>query len=252
MNLGCFYHVERLKERRWEVIACTKGYQAEYRKAYACLHAAGAVTAENEARMLECCATEKLERSVKNIWTRERGRRRKMPGGETRRFLGGLTPRGRVWCSGSIAALCSRVYELCDPCHLGARTLEHLRAWMIEDGYAPIVCMDPDVPGRINHLLVPELGVGFVTTDRRFSLPEKPGRKLRLDRMMDAERCRALRGGTRLKERLADALVEEGVQHLHAAGEKHDELEMIYHPFVDFDGVLAVAEGECRRIFGRM
>lgn len=48
VNLGQFYNVDRLKERRREIVACTDGYQAEYRKAYACLHACGAVRAEME------------------------------------------------------------------------------------------------------------------------------------------------------------------------------------------------------------
>ena len=43
VNLGQFYNVDRLKERRREIVACTNGYQAEYRKAYACLHACGDV-----------------------------------------------------------------------------------------------------------------------------------------------------------------------------------------------------------------
>ena len=32
VNLGQFYNVDRLKERRREIVACTNGYQAEYRK----------------------------------------------------------------------------------------------------------------------------------------------------------------------------------------------------------------------------
>ena len=39
VNLGQCYDVDRLKERRREIIACSEGYQAEYRKAYACLRA---------------------------------------------------------------------------------------------------------------------------------------------------------------------------------------------------------------------
>ena len=66
---------------------------------------------------------------------------------------------------------------------------------------------------------------------------------------MDRERLRTLRGGLRLKRRLAEALEEEGAEHLRLAGEKHKELELIYHPFVDFDGVMDLAARESRRIF---
>ena len=39
VNLGQFYNVDRQKERRREIVASTNGYQAEYRKAYACQQA---------------------------------------------------------------------------------------------------------------------------------------------------------------------------------------------------------------------
>lgn len=249
LNLGCFYDVDRLKERRWEIIACTKGYQAEYRKAYTCLHAAGAVRAEMEEGVQEACDLQKLERRVQNAWVRERGRRRAQNGKQTRRFLGGLTAQGRVWCTDSLYTLCNHIYELQDTYHLGAPALVRLSRTILCDGYDLLTCMDPDDPERISHLLVPELKVAFVTTDRRFALEKKPYRRMRLDQLSAVAHDRHFRGGLRLKERLAEELESEGVAHLRAAGEKHDDLEQIYHPFVDFNGVLAAAEKECRRIF---
>lgn len=249
LNLGCFYDVDRLKERRQEIIACTRGYQAEYEKAYACLRACGAVRSELESGMAAWVDLEKLRRRLRNIWLRQRGKRRRETGTEKRRFLGGLTPAGRVWCVGSLNMLCSHVYELRDPYHLTAPLLTELCGMIRADGYDVLLCMDPDVPGRIQHLMVPELGVGFVTTDRRFALQERPHRRLRVDQMLDREQFALMRGALRLKERLADELEAEGAEHLRLAGEKHRELEMIYHPFVDFDGVAALAEMECRRIF---
>ncbi len=67
---------------------------------------------------------------------------------------------------------------------------------------------------------------------------------------MDRERLRTLRGGLRLKRRLAEALEDEGQSICAWLGEKHKELELIYHPFVDFDGVMDLAARESRRIFG--
>lgn len=65
VNLGQFYNVDRLKERRREIVACTNGYQAEYRKAYACLHACGAVRAEMEGSAGAGFDYEKLRRDLK-------------------------------------------------------------------------------------------------------------------------------------------------------------------------------------------
>ena len=114
-----------------------------------------------------------------------------------------------------------------------------------------ILCMNPDSPKCIDHIFVPELEIGFVTTDEKFSLKSKAYRRIRIDQMIDRESYKDLRGALRLKGHLADALEEEGVHYLHQAKEKHDELELIYKPFVNFDGVSELAKEECTRIFGR-
>lgn len=250
VNLGCFYDVDRLKERRREVIACTDGYQAEYAKAYPCLRACRAVRQTMEESVAAWADREKLRSRLKNTWLRERGRKSgRETGIERLRFLGGLTPAGRVWKTESLTALCERIYELQDEYHLAADALAELRSMILTDGFALITCLDPDCPERISHLLVPELKLGFVTTDHALSLKQKPWRRLHVERLIDRECLAPLRGGLRMKERLAEALEEEGAAHLRLAGEKHDELELIYRPFVDFDGVTAIAEAEWRRIF---
>ena len=251
VNLGCFYDVERLKERRREVIACTKGYQKEYARAYTCLRACRAVLAEAEESVMPLLDEGKLRRRLKNIWIRERGKRKKEAGSEQLRFLGGLTPAGRCWCTETLAALCPRIYELRDRYHLAAPVLMELKEQIRADGYHVLLCLDPDCPDRIEHVLIPELGLGFVTTGRTFSLDGEPRRCLHLERMLDQEQYRLLRGRLRLKERLAEALEEEGAEHLRLAGEKHEELELIYRPFVDFAGVAALVEEESGRIFAR-
>ena len=149
VNLGQFYNVDRLKERRREIVACTNGYQAEYRKAYACLHACGAVRAEMEGSAGAGFDYEKLRRRLKNIWQRERGKKRGGIGREQHRFLGGLTPAGRWWCTDSLFALCGRIYDLQDSYHLTAAALEELRGIVCADGFDVLLCLDPDCPARI-------------------------------------------------------------------------------------------------------
>lgn len=252
VDLGRFYDVDRLKERRKEIVACTDGYKAEYARAYDCLRAHGAIRGEIERQVAESANLEKLRKRVGNIWQRERPRRSKGTGKEARRFLGGLTPAGYACCTDTIYTLCDKVYELQDSYRLAAPVLEHLRQEILAGGCDVVTCLDPAQPGRIEHLLLPQLRLAFVTTGRHFTLTEKPYRCLRLDRLIDREQYRLMRGGLRLKERLADALEEEGAEHLRLAGEKHQELELIYHPFVDFDGVMELAAQEAARIFGNL
>lgn len=249
VNLGCCYDVDRLKERRREVIACSSGYQAEYKKAYACLRACRAVQEECEESLRPWMDFEKLQRRIRNAWIRERDGKKKRNGRETRRFLGGLTPAGLCWCEESIHTLCQRIYAMQDTYHLAAPALADLRHMILADGYDVLVCLDPDCPARISHLLIPELGLGFVTVDEHMILHKKSARKILVDQMLNREQYRLMRGSIRLKKRLEAALREEGAEHLRLAGEKHGELELIYRPFVNFEAVEAMTAEECRRIF---
>ncbi len=249
VDLGRFYNVDRIKERKREIIACTDGYQDKYKKAYACLQVARAVRREMEQSLEPWFNGEKAWNRIRNIWVRERGKKRDRIGKEEKRFLGGCTANGRIWYRQSITSLCKKVYELQDTYHLGAPLLRKLGSMIREDGYDIILCMNPDSPERIDHVLVPELEIGFVTTDDIFSLERKAYRKVRFDQMIDRESYRELRGALRLKGRLANALEDEGTHYLYLAKAKHDELELIYRPFVNFEGVSALAEDECRRIF---
>ena len=252
VNLGQCYDVDRLKERRREIVACSEGYQAEYRKAYACLHACRAVRAEVEESLRPWMNGEKLRRRLNNLWLRLRPGRKKTAGRERRRFLGGLTPAGRCWCEESIHTLCPGVCALQDTYHMAAPALEELCSRILRDGYDVVACPDPDVPARLSHLLVPEVGAAFVTVDGNTTLRRAPDRRILVDQMLDREHIRTVRGSLRLKDRLARALETEGAEHLCLAGEKHGELELIYRPFVDFAAAEEMTRAECRRIFGTL
>ena len=244
--------MDRLKERRREIIACSEGYQAEYRKAYACLRACRAVRAEVEESLRPWMNGEKLRRRLINLWLRLRPGRKKTAGRERRRFLGGLTPAGRCWCEESIHALCPGVCALQDTYHMASPALEELCGRILRDGYDVVACPDPDVPARLSHLLVPEVGAAFVTVDGKTTLRRAPDRRILVDQMLDREHIRTVRGSLRLKDRLARALETEGAEHLCLAGEKHGELELIYRPFVDFAAAEEMTRAECRRIFGTL
>ena len=252
VNLGRFYDIERLKERRREIIACTDGYKREYQKAYASLRAARAVTREMEGEMQALWNGEKCEKRLQNIWKRERGHSLGKRARTTRRFLGGLTTKGRVNCEETLYTLCDHIYELDDSFHLAAAGLQRLADQIVQEGCDVILCPDPDAPERLAHVLVPELHLGFVTTNRAFRLTRIPYRRLRVDQMLEQEALHERRQELKLKGKLAEALEAEAIDHLRLAGEKHDELELIYHPFVNFDGVMALAEEESRRIFSRI
>ena len=96
----------------------------------------------------------------------------------------------------------------------------------------------------MEHLLIPELGLAFITSRSGMRYTGKSYRRIRLDSMTEIEEKARLRFQTRM----AGLLREEGVAALKEAKTNHDQLEAVYNPYVDFDGVRATAALEAGRL----
>ena len=99
-------------------------------------------------------------------------------------------------------------------------------------------------PDRLEHLLVPGLGLAFVTSRPGMDYGKKPFRRIRLDAMTEISG----KGRLHFQTRMASLLREEAVAALKEAKANHDGLEAIYNPYVDFDGVRTYAALEAGRL----
>ena len=165
-------------------------------------------------------------------------------GKTTRRFLGSITHKGYIWRFDSVDALCPKVYELADSWELAGEMLARLHRAAADNGWDTIVCCVPEEPGRIEHLLIPGLGLAFVTSRPGMEYGQKPFRRVRLDAMTEPQGKARLRFQTRM----AALLREEGAAALKDAKANHDKLEAVYNPYVDFDGVRTLAALEAGRL----
>ena len=114
----------------------------------------------------------------------------------------------------------------------------------MERGWDVTACPAPEEPERLEHLLIPGLGLAFVSTRPGMEYGKKPFRRIRLDAMTSARE----RGRERFLRRMAGALREEAAAALRDAKSAHDRLEAVYNPYVDFDGVRALAAIETGRL----
>ena len=97
-------------------------------------------------------------------------------------------------------------------------------------------------------LLIPELGVAFVTSKPGMVYPGKPYRRVRLDALSHPENKARLR----FRARMTGVLREEAIAALQEAKAAHDLLEGVYNPYVDFEGVRAQAALEAGRLLSWM
>ena len=139
-------------------------------------------------------------------------------------------------------AQCDRIYELVDSYGLAHELLVHILAGGAAGGYDIVACPDPMAPDRLAHLLVPELGLAFLTSTSVLPFPGSPYRRIRLDAAADREILRHSRPRLRFAKKVSAALAEEAVESLAQAKAMHDDLEALYNPFVDFQLVDQMAQ----------
>ena len=244
VDLGRFYDLTAAKAAAEEVKAHTHDYQAAYVRAYRSLKAARQVELDAMTAVAQTFDAGRAERRIEGIIARERRGRRGRRGKTARRFLGSITHKGYLWRFDSVDTLCPKVYEFSDSWELAAPYLARLHEAATEQGWDTILCMSPEAPGQAEHLLIPGLGLAFVTSRPGMDYGKKPYRRIRLDAMAEPSGKARLRFQTRMTALLR----EEGITALKEAKASHDALEAVYNPYVDFDGVRALAALEAGRL----
>lgn len=248
VDLGRFYDLSAAKAQSEEIKRHTHAYKENYARAYRCFKAAREVEADTVTEARRSFDCQRALRRLSGIMARELRGRGTGSGRCTLRFLGGVTYKGPIWRFDSVETLCPRVYELADRYELAGELLEILRIEAARRQYDSIACAAPEEPTRIEHLLLPELGLAFVSTRPGMEYPGKPCRRVRLDALTRPEN----KGRLRFCARVAGALKEEGITALQDAKSAHDALESVYNPYVNFEGVRRQAALEAGRLLSWM
>ena len=244
VDLGRFYDLAAAKADAQAVKDHTHAYQAAYVRAYHSLKAARQVELDTIAAVAGTFDAQRAERRIQGILQRELRGQGGQTGRVTRRFLGSITHKGYVWRFDSVAALCPKVYELADSYELAGPYLTRICGAAAEKGWDVIACAAPESPQRLEHLLIPGLGLAFVTSRPGMEYEGRPYRRIRLDAMTAPEN----RARLRFETRMVSLLRAEAVAALQDAKANHDRLEAVYNPYVDFDGVRTLEALEAGRL----
>lgn len=249
VNMGDCYDKTALWPLREEIKNCMSGYKGCYQRAYRCLEAASEIMEDQRAALLTEELSQKLAKRAHGILSRELPRRKaQRPGQMKQRFLGAVTHKGPLCLYDTALAQCGRVYDLADNFGLAHELLIHLLAGAAAGGYDTVVCPDPMAPDRLAHLLIPELGLAFLSSTAALPFPGAPYRRIRLDAAAESELLRRSRPRLRFARKVSAALVDEAVSSLAQAKAMHDGLEAVYNPHVDFALVDHIAQDIWRDI----
>ena len=243
LNLGECYDRKALFPMREQLVKAVHAYKECYVRAYQCLAASGEVRCGARRPLLTAEAREKAAKRAKGILSRELRGKKEIPGSISHRCLGAVTCKGMITGLETAYLQCRRIYELQDGYGLASFLLEPLLKGAVSAGYDVVACWSPEFPDSLQHLLIPELSLAFLTTEAGVNLEKRPYRRIRMSTFLDKELLRTCRTRLRFADRIADELRAEGILALGQSKENHDKLEDIYHPYVNFRLMQEMADG---------
>lgn len=244
-----FINRHTLREKYPALLTLSAASKEHYAQAYRLIAASAQIDEHVTQSIRPYFAAERLRRRAKGIIAREMPRTGRR-GVLKKRFIDGITPHGVLRLSGTIDALCTRIYDLYDSYGFAPILLEPLLEGALAQGYDVYACYCPKNPERLLHLLIPALSLGFVTSTPLHQYEGEPYRRVRVDACVDYSPRRQLRGHARLLSRLSQSLIDDAVAEVAAAHTLHDRIEEIYRPHIDTEALDRRAE-EIRRQLAR-
>ena len=242
VNLGDCYNKDSLTSVKSQIINCMAGYKDCYKRAYHCLGAAEKIAEDIRFFLI----TQSLEETVFNraneILKRELRDSGHGTGQIIPRFLGAVTHQGQLTYYTTAFALCKRFYVIEDSFGLSYLMLNHILAGLTQSGYDVIACYSPMSPDRLEHLIIPELSLSFLSCPPERPCHKRPYRKIRMDAMIDSDLIDQSKNRLRFSRKISAALIEDAVDCLTQAKTMHDELEALYNPHVNFAQVYHIAD----------
>lgn len=190
--------------------------------------------------------TEKVDRFTMRLAARTMPRQRGVKNGEQRhRLLSAPTPGAvSVWYSTVTKLATKALYVIQDSYGaVSARMLERLALYAKANGYDAILCHCPtDQNGKLDHLFIPALGLGFVTSCSWHPMNFSGQRTIHASRFMDLQALKPDQPVLRSQKRLASDLIRKTCTAQSRALQLHDELEKYYIQATDFTAVNAIRE----------
>ncbi len=244
VNLCACWDEALLDQSREEIVRLSLKNKAFHARCTRYLKAARALLADNETIAAECTDYAKVQLFAKKLIHKELPVKKGSVGRAHKRLLSAVTPKGILMYGETVSALCQRVYVIRDDFGAVSRMLmAKLLDAAVAAGYEVYACYCPLEPTvRVEHLLIPELSLGFVTANKFVDTGAKPFRVINFSRFTDIEKLRKKKQRISFNKKAATELFEEAVAILKEAKANHDELEAFYLAAVDFDKVNAVAE----------
>ncbi|WP_156136502.1 hypothetical protein [Candidatus Soleaferrea massiliensis] len=241
INLCDCWDEDALQQNRDEVVALFAANQGCHARCSKFLAASGSLLNDTYHIALECTNIPKLSRYVTRLISRELKAKAAGTGQEKVRFLSAVTVGGLMMFTDTAKAYCDRVYVIDDNYGSVCRLLLHsIRAYALKSGYDIITCYCPLSPyDKIEHLFIPELGLGFMTSNKFHPLTFEAYKHINSNRFLDLEQLKKRKQRIHFNQRIINEMLAESGKLVTQSKVIHDDLEKYYTQNTDFDKVAA-------------
>ncbi len=215
-----------LQRHRETILTLTEENASLHAKCRAVLQTVNTLLAENRRIAATVVDNEKVKKAAHRLADIEYIPTNHMPH-EERRFLSAVTPEGLLCFFSTVQALCPKIYVLED--EYSAVTplfLETLRKRAAESGQHCVVCLNPlTSQHETEHLLLPQLGVGIITSNSFHKVDFPVFRRIHASRFFASEALNPNRNRLSFNRRAANELLQQATSFLSMAKHAHDKLE---------------------------
>lgn len=250
VNLGEFADLKKIQELKYNILELKNTYSEFFPRVYRMTACAEHLDDELFNKALGGITRDYLQKKARGIISREL--KGKGSGANyKRRFSEAISPKGYLSLLDGKMSPCEHTYILEDSYGIAPFILSPIKEACLDADFSCIGSYSPLKPSQLKHLYIPELSLCFISSSRDIPLECDYHRKLRLDSAVESNfSSHGERTEFKRLRKLRKTFVDEACAILKNAKLCHDELEEIYNPHIDFDGIYSLADKISCEIFG--
>jgi hypothetical protein len=253
VDLGQALDCKKLGSKAKELLPLFDQNAGLHQRASRFLNAASQLINDSFIADCECTDMEKAERSALRI-CKSYFPAKNQTGKETQYFLSGITPDGFMFYEQTLEKFADKIVAVEDEYGATASVMMSvIRSYLLSSGYDIITCPCALSPQRkIDHIIVPEKGMAFCTTNWFLPLTVDTQRRIHARRFRDMEAIATRKQRLRFNRRASEELLDGACHYIHEARKVHDQMEEYYIQGMDFSLLDQKCEEVLRELEERM
>lgn len=250
INLGRFWDNDGLTRNRERIIETNAEISRLFRRAYRYLQAGYSLYSDNEAIYSRAMDHGKANRVISEITDvifrctdvpEKEGRQRHL-------FVSAITPEGLVNFLSSVITTKTVICIKGNPGTGTERLLERVRECSAERGLYTESYYCAFNPQKLEHVVIPELDVAVTTANEYHNAGVNPALKTDFNDFLDDYIVERNREAINFNKSGFEMLLNKAIETLKQAKEKHDELEKLYIPNMNYDEIRICREEILERL----